>query len=109
MISSTQDPRDTAIEALSTLAEYLERSLDSGKSLILVRSQREKSEVYLGDAGEPQEDWVRCGLVRNSVVSAILEATQSGPNELAIAGQTYRFVRTFTQVDNHGAVVISAS
>lgn len=106
---STHDPLDAATEALSTLAEYLERSLDSGKSLILVRSQSDKSEVYLGDAGESQADWQRCGVVRNAVVSAILEATRSGHNELDIGGQTYRFVRTFTQVENHGAVVISAS
>jgi hypothetical protein len=45
--------------------------------------------------------------IRNAVVHAILDATQSGLNELVIDGQTYRFVRTFAQVAEHGAIVFT--
>lgn len=107
MNPSSHAPLDGAAEAVSTLSSYLERSLDKGTSLILIRSQSESSDVYLGEPHEPDADWTRCAAIQNSVVSAILEATRSGPNELVIEGQTYRFVRTFAQVAEHGAVVFT--
>jgi hypothetical protein len=107
MNSSTRGSLDGATEAVSILSEYLELSLDQGKSLILVRSQGEESDIYLGDPGEPDADWVKRPAIRNSVVRAILEATRSGLNELVIQGQTYRFARTFAQVAEHGAVVFT--
>lgn len=107
MDSSNRGPIDAETEALMTLAEYLERSLDAGANLILVRAHSEKSEVYLGDAGEESVDWKRCGVIQNAMVGKILEATHSGANELTINGQTYRFNRSFTQVMNHGAIVFS--
>ncbi|WP_233805212.1 hypothetical protein [Paraburkholderia sp. HP33-1] len=107
MNSPSRDPLDTATEAASTLSEYLELSLDQGKSLILVRSQGEKSDVYLGEPGEPDADLISCAAIRNAVVHAILESTRSGLNELVIDGQTYRFVRTFAQVAEHGAIVFT--
>jgi hypothetical protein len=51
MNPTSRVPLDTATEAASTLSEYLELSLDKGKSLILVRSQGENSDVYLGEPG----------------------------------------------------------
>jgi hypothetical protein len=107
MNSSSRNPLDTATEAASTLSEYLELSLDKGKSLILVRSQGENSDVYLGEPGEPDADLTSYAPIRNAVVHAILDATQSGLNELVIDGQTYRFVRTFAQVAEHGAIVFT--
>ncbi|WP_322041936.1 hypothetical protein [Paraburkholderia sp. J67] len=109
MDSSSREPHDVAVEALATLSEYLERSLDKGASLILVRSQADRSDIFLGDAAEAQADWTRCGFIRNALVAEILEATQPGLNSLSIDGQTYRFVRTFTQVAEHGAIVFSAA
>lgn len=109
MISTSRESHDANAEALATLAEYLELLLDKGKSLILVRSQAESSDVFLGDAGEPEEDWTRHGKIRNVVASAVLGLTSSGFNELTIGGQTYRFVRAFTEVSHHGAVVFSAA
>lgn len=109
MDSSSREPHDVAVEALSTLSEYLERSLDKGVSVILVRSQTDRSDVWLGDAAETQAEWTRCGFVRNALVADILEATQPGLNSLSIDGQTYRFVRTFTQVGEHGAIVFTAA
>jgi hypothetical protein len=109
MDTSSREPHEAAVEALATLSEYLERSLDKGASLILVRSQSDRSDIYLGDAGEAQEEWTRCGFIRNALVAEILGATQAGLNSLSIDGQTYRFVRTFTQVAQHGAIVFSAA
>ncbi|MCC8395945.1 hypothetical protein LJ656_25500 [Paraburkholderia sp. MMS20-SJTR3] len=107
MNPSSRVPTDIATEAASTLAEYLELSLDKGKSLILVRTQGGNSNVYLGEPGEPDAELKRCAALQNSVVDAMLEATRSGLNELVIEGQTYRFVRTFAQVAEHGAVVFT--
>jgi hypothetical protein len=107
MNSSSRDPLGETAEAESVLSEYLELSLDKGTSLIVVRTQGEESDVYLGEPGEPDAEWTSCRTVRNSVVRAILEATRSGLNELVIQGQTYRFARTFTQVAEHGAVVFT--
>ncbi|TAM00776.1 MAG: hypothetical protein EPN70_21305 [Paraburkholderia sp.] len=107
MDTSSRERLASATEALSTLSEYLERSLDNGASFILVRSRNEQSDVYLGNPAEPQSEWTHCGVIRNTVGAAILEATRSGSNELSIDGQTYRFIRTFTQVAEHGAVVFS--
>lgn len=107
MNMTSHEARDA--EALATLSEYLELSLDKGKNLILVRGQSGKSDVYLGEPDDPQLEWVRCGSIQNTVASAILEATRSGLNELAIQGQTYRFVRMFTQVLDQGGVVFAAA
>jgi hypothetical protein len=107
MTSTVHEPPDT--EALATLAEYLELLLDKGKSLILVRSSAQRSDVYVGDAGEPEESWVRCGAIRNELAGKVLGVTRSGFNELAIGEQTYRFVRTFTQAGDRGAVVFVAA
>lgn len=109
MNSNSHEAHEASAEALATLSEYLELALDKGLSLIFVRSQRGKSDVYLGDPGEPQADWVRLGAIREPVVSAILETTQSGLNELAIKAQTYRFVRMFMPVADSGAVVFVAA
>ncbi|MDR3095993.1 MAG: hypothetical protein LBV73_02850 [Paraburkholderia sp.] len=109
MISTSRESPDANAEALATLAEYLELLLDKGKSLILVRSQAESSDVFLGDASEPEEDWTRHGKIRNAMASAVLGLTRSGFNELTIGGQTYRFVRAFTEVSHQGAVVFSAA
>lgn len=107
MTSTVREPLDA--EALATLAEYLELLLDRGKSVILVRSSAERSDVYLGDAGEPEESWIRCGAIRNVLASKVLGVTTSGFNELTIGEQTYRFVRTFTQAGDRGAVVFVAA
>jgi hypothetical protein len=109
MNSSPHEAYAANAEALATLSEYLELSLDKGKSLIFVRARGEKSDVYLGDPAEPLADWERSGVIRDPITSAILEVTRSGLNELVISGQTYRFVRMFTQVDDRGGVVFVAA
>lgn len=109
-MNSTSRPVDLAnTEALATLVEYLELSLDEGKSLILVRSRAGTSDVYVADASEELEGCRPRGIISNALVSTALGVTNSGFNILNIGGQTYRFVRTFTQLADHGAVVFTAA
>jgi hypothetical protein len=109
MIPNAPEAHDGQAEALATLSEYLELALDRGLSLIFVRVPGGKNEVYLGDPGEPQADWVRAGVIRESLVGAILAITRTGLNELAIKTQTYRFVRLFSQAADTGAIVFMAT
>jgi hypothetical protein len=109
MIPNAPEVHDGHAEALATLSEYLELALDRGLSLIFVRVPGGKNEVYLGDPGEPQADWVRAGVIRESLVGAILAITRTGLNELAIKTQTYRFVRLFSQAADTGAIVFMAT
>jgi hypothetical protein len=94
-------------EALAALGEYLELALSKGVSFIVVRRGSDSSALYIGDASAPADEWTRSGSISNAVVSSILEATQSGRNDLLIGGQPYRFLRTFTQVENDGAIVFT--
>jgi hypothetical protein len=109
MNSTSHEALHANAEALATLAEYLERSLDKGTSLILVRGSNGKSELFLGDTSEAPEEWARCGAIQSSIATAILEVTRSGLNELDIQGQIYRFVRMFAQVEDRGGVVFAAA
>jgi len=94
-------------QAFATLAEYLELALDKGRNLVMVRSQSDKSTLYLGDVHSSEEELTKCGLVANELADAILEATASGFNELTFNGGTYRFMRTFSQVGSKGALVFA--
>jgi hypothetical protein len=107
MTTTFRDTPSSSPETLATLAEYLELSLDKGCSFLVVRSRAESSALYVGDAGAPREEWTSCGTIGTGSVNAMLEATQSGRNDLVIGVQTYRFMRTFTQVGDHGAVVFT--
>jgi hypothetical protein len=96
-------------EALATLSEYLERALDQGGHLIMVRSESGTSVLYLGDVSLSDEDLTKCGVIQNELADAILEATRSGFNDTDINGERYRFIRTFTQVRGRGAVVFASA
>ncbi|BEU26613.1 MULTISPECIES: hypothetical protein [Paraburkholderia] len=95
------------VEALSTLSEYLERALDKALSLIMLRTGAEDARLYLGDVSAPKEEWSSCGTIHRELSDAILEATQSGLNNVSIDGQTYRFTRVFAQTENRGAIVFT--
>lgn len=108
MKSKSEHRAASSIEALATLSEYLERALDNGAYLIMVRGRSGTSTLHLGDVGLSEEDLTNCGVIRNEVADAILEVTVSGFNEVDINGELYRFMRTFTQVGGHGAVVFAS-
>jgi hypothetical protein len=94
-------------ESLRTLAEYLERALDSATSIVMMRPTDDVCIVYLGDPAGLREDLKQIATIATSVANSMLESTFSGVNELQINGQRYRFARSFTQVDDTAAVVFS--
>jgi hypothetical protein len=94
-------------EALRTLVEYLELSLDAGASLIVMRHTSDTATLYVGDAAGPREDLKRHGTVPASLANEILDATRAGANLIEIDGRTYRFFRSFTHIDEIAAVVFS--
>ncbi|MBN3751983.1 hypothetical protein G3N95_03460 [Paraburkholderia sp. Tr-20389] len=108
-MGSTSERRAVSnIEAMATLSEYLELALDKGGHLVMVRSQSGTSSLYLGDVSASDDELKKCGSIQNELADAILASTQSGFNELTVNGGAYRFVRTFTQVGNKGAVVFAS-
>ena len=95
-------------ETLLTLAGYLERSLDKATSVLMMRHTSDVCTVYLGDPEGLREDLKQIGAISTALANGILETTSSGQNLVQIGGQTYRFARSFTQVDGVAAVVFAA-
>ena len=99
----------SSVEAVATLSEYLELALDKGGNLVMVKNRSSGTcTLYIGDETMSEGNLPQCGVVQNDVADAMLEATRSGFNELSINGETYRFMRFFTEVDSQGAVVFAA-
>ncbi|SAL44975.1 hypothetical protein AWB74_01913 [Caballeronia arvi] len=99
--------RERVSEPLKALAELLERSLDSAASIVMMRHAPGVCSVYLGDPSGPREELRRIGKISTSLADEMLVSTASGANRMEINGQIYRFVRTFTLVDDIAAVVFS--
>ena len=98
----------SGVEAMATLSEYLELALDKGGHLVMVKTKSGGTcTLYVGDIPLSEENLRLCALIQNDVADAILEATGSGLNELEINGETYRFMRFFTELDHQGAVVFA--
>lgn len=101
--------REPVPESLQTLAEYLELSLDKAASVVMMRHTNTACTVYLGDPSGPLEEMKRAGTIAIPLANEMLELTQSGLNQMPIGGQAYRFVRTFTQVEDTAAVIFSTT
>jgi hypothetical protein len=101
------NPEHVPEESLRTLAVYLERSLDKATSVVMMRHTTEACTVYLGDPEGSREDLKQIGTITIPVANGILESTSSGANTVQVGDQVYRFVRSFTQVDDTAAVVFS--
>jgi hypothetical protein len=99
--------REGAPESLQILAGYLERALDKGTSVVMMRHAADVCTVYLGDPSGPREELRRVGSIPVSQADDMLEATSSGGNHLYIDGQPYRFVRSFTQIEDEPAVIFA--
>lgn len=99
---------DAAPESLQTLAEFLERSLDSATSVVMMRHTANVCTVYLGDPAGPKEELKQIGTIAIALANEMLESTASGANQIQIGVQVYRFVRSFTQIGDVAAVVFSA-
>lgn len=99
--------QEQAPESLLTLINYLERSLDKGKCVILMRGEGEVFSAYLGDPADEEPDLKRLGSVAAKVAGEILEFTHPGANVITAGEQTYRFFRSFAQIAEVGAVVFA--
>ncbi|BAN26641.1 putative uncharacterized protein [Caballeronia insecticola] len=93
------------MQPLETLAAYLERALDKAASIVMIRHTADVCTVYIGDPAGPKDELKRIHSISNLLADKILESTSSGANRTEINGQTYRFVRSFTQVEDLAAVV----
>ncbi|VXC96481.1 conserved hypothetical protein [Burkholderia sp. 8Y] len=105
--ASKLDRGQSPKESLQTLASYLERALDKATSVVMMRHTPAVCTVYLGDPSGPREELRRVGTIESSLADEMLELTSSGMNHLAIDGQPYRFIRSFTQIEDTAAVVFS--
>ncbi len=94
-------------EALQTLAEYLEQSLDKATSIVMMRHSDGVCTVYLGDPSGQREDLRQIASIDVSLINGMLESTRSGANQMTIGGQEYRFVRSFSAVGDTAAIVFS--
>ncbi|MDE1179355.1 hypothetical protein [Paraburkholderia sp.] len=95
-------------DSLKKLAEFLERSLDSGASIVMMRHTPDLCTVYLGDPSGLREELKQVGSIAIPMANDMLALTRSGINRMPLDGQVYRFVRSFTQVGDTAAVVFSA-
>ncbi|SAK90654.1 hypothetical protein AWB82_06385 [Caballeronia glebae] len=109
MIISLGDERQTQrpSTSLQTLAKYLELSLDAGESLIMTEPQGHVCAMYVGNPFGREADLQICGTVEQLTVDEILRLTHVGTNDCAIDGQAYRFVRSFTKIGRHNAVIFA--
>ena len=99
----------TTTESLLTLAEYLELSLNSGGSVIMMQKCNDVCAMYVGDARRDQDRLRYHGDIAATHAEAILEQTHAGRNRLEIGGQLYRFIRSFKHFEDRGAVVFAPS
>ncbi|WP_459905547.1 hypothetical protein [Caballeronia sp. HLA56] len=102
------DRSDYKLESLRPLADYLERALDKATSVVLIRHTADVCTVYLGDPSGPKEELKQVGSIPKSLADEMLELTSSGANRIEIDEQSYRFVRSFTQIDDTAAIVFKA-
>jgi hypothetical protein len=94
-------------EPLLTLSRYLELALDDGECVILMRRGTEDCPVYIGDPTGVEDDLAGHGTITVALVDEMLELTAAGVNQITIGDQTYRFIRSFTHIADHGAVVFT--
>lgn len=99
--------QDNTPESLLTLAEFLELSLDKGARVVMMRHDSDVCSVYVGDPAGEDVNLTDHGTIAAAMADEILERTQAGVNRIAIGDRTYRFIRSFTHIDNVGAVVFA--
>jgi hypothetical protein len=94
-------------ESLLALAKYLELSLDAGACVVMLRQSADVCPVYVGDPAGTPDDLTRRGTISATLADEILETTHAGVNRITIGEQTYQFFRSFTHIEDRGAVVFA--
>jgi hypothetical protein len=107
LLSTLQRITMTTDESLLSLAEYLELSLNTGESVIMMQACNDSCAMYVGNAAKTQSLLTFHGSIAISLAEDILQRTQSGRNEVEIAGRVYRFIRSVTHFEDRGAVVFA--
>jgi hypothetical protein len=95
------------LEALRTLAEYLELSLEMGGCPVMMRPRFRRYVMCVGNPAGLEDDLQRYGTIEKVLAEEILQCTHAGINCLEIDGQPYRFIRSFANVARHGVVVFA--
>ena len=101
------DPQGPTPGSLLTLVEYLELSLDEGECVVMMRHGTDVCAVYIGDPADEDNELTGHGTVAAAVVDEMLDLTRAGLNRITVGDQTYRFIRSFTHIDDVGAVVFT--
>ncbi|WP_144140584.1 hypothetical protein [Paraburkholderia sp. BCC1884] len=94
-------------DSLRTLAGYLERALDEGESVILMRIGMQVRSVYVGDPSGAFEDLKDYGVVAAFEADEMLTLTRLGLNRITADEQQYRFVRSVRYIADRQAVVFT--
>jgi hypothetical protein len=97
----------TTNESLLSLAEYLDLSRNVGESVIMMQACNDACAMYVGNAAKAQNLLIFHGSIAVALADEILKLTQIGRNQVEIAGQIYRFVRSVTHFEDRGAVVFA--
>ncbi|SAK53675.1 hypothetical protein AWB79_02046 [Caballeronia hypogeia] len=101
------DAQGRMSESLRTLATYLELALERGKCVVIFRRTTDTCSISIGDPADEERELKRHGAISKAVVDDLLGLTHTGLNRLSVGEQTYRFFRSFTVIDDVGAVVFT--
>lgn len=94
-------------ESLRTLAGFLERALDEGTSVVLMRIGAQVRSVYIGEPSWTLEDMTEAGVVDAYQADEVLSLTRVGLNRITADGQHYRFVRSVRYIADRQTVVFT--
>jgi hypothetical protein len=105
--NSNHQSQGEAEASLTALAGYLELSLDKGKCLVMMRHGSDVCSIYVGNPSDEENTLTKHGSIATAVANGILESTHPGTNQISVGDETYRFFRSFTDIDGVGAVVFA--
>nr|WP_236597236.1 hypothetical protein [Paraburkholderia hiiakae] len=98
---------ERAPESLRTLSTYLELAVDEGVCVVLICQYADACAVYTGDPTGAADDLADHGTIAAALVDEIRGLAEEGANQMTIGDRAYRFIRSFTQIADRGAVVLT--
>jgi hypothetical protein len=93
--------------ALRELANYLERALDAGQSVVVMRYGARERAVYIGDPDNLPHELAGSDAVAAHLADDMLALTAPGINRMTADGQIYRFRRTHRYIADRQAVIFA--